>query len=58
MELVGLGVVAWILIIAVAIAWIFVPFAVIGTKPLLRELLQELRKNNAMLAEIRSRKTG
>lgn len=33
-----------------AILWIFVPFAVFGIKPLLREILVELAKANARAA--------
>lgn len=29
--------------IVMTIAWIIVPFAIIGTKPILREILEELR---------------
>lgn len=52
--LTGLGVV-WVLgfvvlALALLIAWIILPFALIGTKPLLRELLAEQRKTNALLA--------
>jgi hypothetical protein len=38
--------------IVLAIAWIILPFALIGTKPLLRELITETRKNNALLERI------
>lgn len=40
-----------ILAIALAIAWIMVPFAIIGMKPLLRLLIQETRTTNALLRE-------
>jgi ABC-type sulfate transport system permease component len=39
----------WILGIIVAICWIVLPFAVIGTKPLLRELIAEQQRTNALL---------
>ncbi|MDE2358095.1 MAG: hypothetical protein KGL70_01780 [Betaproteobacteria bacterium] len=39
----------WIFGIILAIAWIILPFALIGTKPLLRELLAEMKRNNALL---------
>jgi hypothetical protein len=42
--------------IVLAIAWIILPFALIGTKPLLRELIAETRKNNALLERIASTK--
>ncbi len=39
----------WILGIIVAICWIVLPFAIIGTKPLLRQLLAEQQRTNALL---------
>lgn len=36
--------------IVLAIAWIVLPFALIGTKPLLRELIREMKKTNELLA--------
>jgi uncharacterized protein YoxC len=45
--------VAWLIFMAfcilVAIAWIILPFALIGTKPILRELLAEVKKTNTLL---------
>jgi hypothetical protein len=44
--------------ILLAIAWVVLPFAVIGTKRLLRELIAETRRTNALLesaARTRSR---
>ena len=35
-----------IFIIVLTIAWIILPFALIGIKPILRELLDEMRKAN------------
>jgi hypothetical protein len=35
--------------IVMAIAWILVPFAVIGLKPLLRTLIAETKRTNALL---------
>lgn len=37
--------------IIIGIAWIILPFAMIGTKPLLRELIQEVKKMNTLLRE-------
>jgi hypothetical protein len=31
------------------VCWIVLPFAIIGTKPLLRQLVAELRRNNELL---------
>ena len=35
--------------IVLAVCWIILPFALIGTKPLLRELIAEMRRNNQLL---------
>lgn len=32
------------------VCWIILPFAIIGTKPLLRELLREQKRTNELLA--------
>lgn len=37
--------------VILAVAWIVLPFALIGTKPLLRELIAEARKTNSLLEE-------
>jgi uncharacterized protein YoxC len=37
--------------IVLAIAWIVLPFALIGTKPLLRELIAETKKTNELLQQ-------
>ena len=42
--------IATIVGIALVVAWIVLPFAVIGTKPLLRDLLKEARQTNELLA--------
>lgn len=43
--------------IVLGIAWIILPFALIGTKPLLRELIRETKRTNELLAA-RSRSTS
>ena len=47
---------AWLLIvlflIALAILWLLLPFALFGTKPLLREILAEVKKANALLEKL------
>jgi len=48
--LVWLGLVIFGLILA--IAWIILPFALIGTKPLLRRILDEQIRMNALLASL------
>ena len=40
--------------IILAIAWIVLPFALIGTKPLLRELIKEQQATNELLRQSRS----
>jgi hypothetical protein len=37
--------------VVLTIAWMVLPFALIGTKPLLRELITEQRKTNALLTQ-------
>ncbi|HTP98512.1 MAG TPA: hypothetical protein VMN56_04245 [Casimicrobiaceae bacterium] len=39
--------------VVLAIAWIILPLALIGTKPLLRELIAEVRRTNALLEQRR-----
>jgi len=43
------SVVAVIFGIVLLICWIVLPFALIGTKPLLRQLISEQRKTNELL---------
>ncbi len=52
------GLLFFILALILAIAWIVLPFALIGTKPILRELLAETRKTNELLAQLRSAQGG
>jgi heme exporter protein D len=44
-------------VILLSVLWVLIPFAVFGIKPLLRDLLRELRRNNELqdqaLAELR-----
>jgi hypothetical protein len=44
-----LGAVAIIFGIVMTIAWILVPFSVIGVKPLLRQLIEDARRTNSLL---------
>jgi len=47
----------WLAIVAfgiiLAVAWIVLPFALFGTKPLLRELIVEVRRTNSLLEQRR-----
>ncbi len=50
----GLFLVWLVLALVLVICWIILPFAIIGTKPLLRQILAEQRKTNELLAMRRS----
>lgn len=44
--------------VVLVISWIILPFAILGTKPLLRQLLEAQQHTNRLLAELtQSRKT-
>jgi len=53
MEPFAMGSIVWLMLfvfgIILAIAWIVLPFALIGTKPLLRQLIAEAQRTNALL---------
>ena len=55
MDPMGAGVLVWLAMfvfgVVLAIAWIILPFALIGTKPLLRELIAETKRTNALLEQ-------
>jgi uncharacterized protein YoxC len=40
-----------VLLIILAIAWIILPFAMIGTKPLLKELIKQTKETNRLLSQ-------
>ena len=49
-ETLGVGFVFfWIFVVILAIAWIALPLALFGTKPILRDILAEMRRMNALL---------
>lgn len=50
-SLAGMMAVVWLLGLVVAIAWIILPFAMFGIKPLLRELIAQTKETNALLKE-------
>ena len=50
--LAAFGLVGTLFFVLLAILWLLVPFAIFGIKPLLRELITEQRKTQALLAEI------
>jgi hypothetical protein len=47
----GLMLVVWLLGVFVLIAWILLPFAMFGIKPLLRELIATTKETNRLLAD-------
>jgi hypothetical protein len=51
----GLIVVLSLLAVILLVCWIVLPFAILGTKPLLREIICEQRKTNQALAELLKR---
>ena len=52
MELLTVGYVVLVLAaIALAVGWVLLPFALFGVKPILRELLLEQKRTNALLQQ-------
>ena len=45
-------VVLGVFLVVLSIGWTILPFAIIGTKPLLRELLEEMRRSNLLLERL------
>jgi hypothetical protein len=58
MDVSAFGTLFWLAVfvfgVILAIAWLILPFALIGTKPLLRDLIAEVRRTNALLEQRRS----
>jgi hypothetical protein len=50
--LAAFGLIGTLFFFVLAILWILVPFAIFGIKPLLKELISEQRKTQALLMEI------
>ena len=48
--MVGVMMVMWLVAALIAVLWICMPFAIFGTKPLLRTLIAEQKKTNELLA--------
>lgn len=40
--------------VVLVICWVVLPFALIGTKPILRELLEEVKRTNELLSRERA----
>ncbi len=55
---VGLVFALFCLLLVLVICWIVLPFAVIGTKPLLQELIEQQRATNAHLADLKAMRTS
>lgn len=47
-------IIMWIGAVMVAVAWVLLPFALFGTKPLLAELLMQAKRTNAILESMQS----
>jgi len=58
MDAFALGGIAWLIVwvfgLILAVAWIVLPLALIGTKPLLRQLIAEVQRTNSLLEQRRS----
>jgi uncharacterized protein YoxC len=58
MEPFELGTIFWLAVFVfgaiLAVAWIVLPLALIGTKPLLRQLIAEVQRTNALLEQRRA----
>jgi len=54
--LVTLYLIAVVFAFVLAICWIILPFALIGTKPILRALLQETKRTNELLERLNAAK--
>ena len=54
----ALGGIVWLIVLVfgliLAVAWIILPLALIGTKPLLRQLIAEVQRTNSLLEQRRS----
>jgi hypothetical protein len=48
-HMLGVGAALWILAFFIAILWILMPFAIFGTKPLLKTLIAEQKKTNKLM---------
>lgn len=51
----GMMVIVWLFLLILAILWFLMPFAVFGTKGVLKELIAEQKKTNRLLEEAAAR---
>ena len=58
MEPFAFGGIVWLVVfvlgLILAVAWIVLPLALIGTKPLLRQLIAEVQRTNSLLEQRRT----
>lgn len=50
----GLYLFGLVFLLVLGVAWFFMPFAIFGTKPILKDILRELKNNNDLLRTIAS----
>ena len=48
----GVYLIVMLFLVVLAICWIILPFALIGTKPILRQILAEAKRTNELLAQV------
>jgi hypothetical protein len=51
-ELAGIYVLFVLFLLVVGVLWIIMPFAIFGTKPILREILAESKRTNELLEKL------
>lgn len=51
----GVMLVVWIFLLILAVLWFLMPFAVFGSKDLLKKLIEEQRRTNKLLEEAAER---
>lgn len=56
--LAGVSLVVGVFLFVVAILWFLVPFAIFGIKPLLRQLIAQTSRTNALLEELQRERQG
>ena len=54
----GLMLAGLVFAVVLAVCWLVLPFALIGTKPLLRQLLRQQEQTNTLLRQIAARNGG
>jgi uncharacterized membrane protein YbaN (DUF454 family) len=54
----SLAMIGIILALVLAVCWIILPFAILGTKPLLRDLLHQQKRTNDLLQQMLDQRPG